>query len=139
MTMDPGRLLTAGVKIALRDLARRWKALDEEIKTLNKQIDVLVRAAAPDLIELHGVGVEIAGQFLAPSATTPSGSTVRPPSPSSAASHHSPPAADAPAAVTGSAAAVIARPTAHSTSSPSSGCDTTSPPATTSNAVPPRD
>jgi len=30
----------AGVKTALRDLARRWTALDAEIKTLNKQIEV---------------------------------------------------------------------------------------------------
>lgn len=38
--------------------------LDEEIKTLNTQLEVLVRATAPDLVALHGVGVEIAGQFL---------------------------------------------------------------------------
>ena len=61
---DPERLLLAGVKTALRDLARRWKTLDEEIKTLNRQIEALVRTAAPELVELHGVGVEIAGQFL---------------------------------------------------------------------------
>ena len=61
---DPDRLLTAGIKTALRDLARRWKTLDDEIKTLNRQIDALVTAAAPELVELHGVGVEIAGQFL---------------------------------------------------------------------------
>jgi transposase len=61
---DPDRLLLAGVKTALRDLARRWKVLDEEIKTLNKQIETLVRVAAPALVELHGVGVEVAGQFL---------------------------------------------------------------------------
>jgi transposase len=60
----PERLLTASIKTALRDLARRWKALDAEVKTLNKQIDVVVRAAAPDLVELFGVGVELAGQFL---------------------------------------------------------------------------
>lgn len=64
LASDPGRLLMAGVKTALRDLARRWKQLDEEVKTLNKQIDALVRAAAPELVKLHGVGVEIAGQFL---------------------------------------------------------------------------
>lgn len=64
LAADPDRLLLAGVKTALRDLARRWMQLDEEVKTLNKQIDALVRAAAPDLLELHGVGVEIAGQFL---------------------------------------------------------------------------
>jgi transposase len=60
----PDRLLMAGVKTALRNLARRWKQLDDEVKTLNKQIEALVRAAAPDLVELHGVGTEIAGQFL---------------------------------------------------------------------------
>src|SRR6201994_3398946 len=31
---DPARLLMAGVKPALRALARRWKSLDEEVKTL---------------------------------------------------------------------------------------------------------
>src|SRR5215203_104778 len=61
---DPDRLLLAGVKTALRDLARRWKALDAEIKALNKQIEALVRVAAPELVRLHGVGVEIAGQML---------------------------------------------------------------------------
>lgn len=61
---NPDRLLTAGVKISLRDLARRWKILDDEVKALNLQIAALVRAAAPELVELHGVGVEIAGQFL---------------------------------------------------------------------------
>jgi transposase len=61
---DAERLLMAGIKTALRDLARRWKSLDQEIKTLSKQIDALVRVAAPALIELHGVGVEIAAQFL---------------------------------------------------------------------------
>jgi transposase len=64
MADEPERMLTAGIKTALRDLARRWKALDEEIKTRNKQIEALVRSAAPALVELHGVGVEIAGQFL---------------------------------------------------------------------------
>jgi transposase len=61
---DPDRLLMAGIKTSLRDLARRWKTLDAEIKTLNKQIQALVTTAAPDLVELHGVGIEIAGQFL---------------------------------------------------------------------------
>jgi transposase len=71
LAADPERMLTAGIKTALRDLARRWKALDEEIKTLNKQIDALVRATAPDLVELHGVGVEIAGQFLVTAGDNP--------------------------------------------------------------------
>ena len=61
---DPQQLLLAGVKTALRDLARRWKALDEEIKTLNRQLQRLVTLAAPELVALFGVGVELAGQFL---------------------------------------------------------------------------
>jgi transposase len=61
---DPERLLLAAVKSSLRALARRWKALDEEIKALNRQIEAMVEATAPDLVGLHGVGVEIAGQSL---------------------------------------------------------------------------
>jgi transposase len=66
LASEPDRMLMAAVKTALRDLARRWKALDAEIKALNKQIQALVTAAAPELVELHGVGVEIAGQILVP-------------------------------------------------------------------------
>ena len=61
---NPDRLLVAAVKTALRDLARRWKALDEEIKALNRQLQHLVAIAAPDLVDMFGVGVELAGQFL---------------------------------------------------------------------------
>lgn len=64
LTTAPERMHLAGTKLALRGLARRWKALDDEIKQLNAQIDALVTNAAPDLIQLHGVGTEIAGQFL---------------------------------------------------------------------------
>jgi transposase len=64
LSAHPDRLLMAAVKTSLRDLARRWKALDEEIKGLNRQIEAMVRATAPELVQLHGVGVEIAGQFL---------------------------------------------------------------------------
>ena len=67
----PERLLMASIKTALRDLARRWKALDGEIKTLNKQIETVVRATAPDLVELFGVGVELAGQFLVTAGDNP--------------------------------------------------------------------
>lgn len=52
------------MKTSLRDLARRWKTLDDEVKRLNGQIESMVRSAAPQLVELHGVGIEQAGQFL---------------------------------------------------------------------------
>jgi transposase len=61
---QPDRLLLAAIKTALRDLARRWKSLDAEIKTLNRQIEALVSLAAPNLVQVFGVGVELAGQFL---------------------------------------------------------------------------
>lgn len=49
---------------ALRTLAERWTALDNEINDLNTQLDALVSRAAPDLCALHGVGTEIAAQML---------------------------------------------------------------------------
>lgn len=61
---EPERLHLAASKLALRDLARRWKQLDEEAKTLSAQIKALVEYTAPELVELFGVGAEIAGQFL---------------------------------------------------------------------------
>jgi transposase len=71
LSAEPERMLVAGVKTSLRDLARRWKILDDEIKSLNKQIEALVRSAAPDLLELPGVGIEIAGQFLVTAGDNP--------------------------------------------------------------------
>lgn len=64
LAAEPERMHLAGTKLSLRDLAHRWKSLDEEIKQLSSQIDALVTSTAPDLIQLHGVGTEIAGQFL---------------------------------------------------------------------------
>ena len=61
---DPDRLVLAGVRLTLRDLARRWKTLDAEIKALSSQIEVIVAHVAPELIELFGVSTELAGQFL---------------------------------------------------------------------------
>jgi transposase len=71
LAAEPERLLLAGVKMALRDLARRWKALDAEIATLNRQLRALVTLAAPGLVALFGVGVELAGQFLMTAGDNP--------------------------------------------------------------------
>lgn len=64
LVADPERMHLAATKMSLRDLARRWKTLDDEVKQLSAQIAALVTHAAPDLVELHGVGTELAGQFL---------------------------------------------------------------------------
>jgi transposase len=61
---DPDRLVLASVKLTLRDLARRWKALDAEAKELGRQIAALVEHIAPELVGLFGVSSELAAQFL---------------------------------------------------------------------------
>lgn len=61
---EPERLVLASVKLTLRDLARRWKALDAEAKALARQIAALVEHTAPDLVGLFGVSTELAGKFL---------------------------------------------------------------------------
>jgi transposase len=68
---DSDRMLLAGVKRCLRDLARRWKALDEEVKALSRQIKALVEQTAPELADLFGVAAEIAGQFLVTAGDNP--------------------------------------------------------------------
>lgn len=51
-------------KFALRSLARRIAALDEEIKELDEKLRELVRRAAPRTTELLGVGIQHTGQLL---------------------------------------------------------------------------
>ena len=68
---QPDRMLMAAVKTALRDLARRWKTLDAEAKALSAQIDQLVRAAAPALVDMFGISSELAGQFLVTAGDNP--------------------------------------------------------------------
>jgi transposase len=106
----------AGVKTALRDLGRRWKQLDDEVRSLNKQIEALVRAAAPELVELRGVGVEVAGQFLVTAGDNADRTRGGPRSPSCAASRHNQPAAGVPAAATDSAVEATEPPTVRCTS-----------------------
>jgi transposase len=65
------RLHLAASKRTLRDLARRWLALDAEVKALDRQIKALVERTAPELVALFGVGVELAGQFLVTAGDNP--------------------------------------------------------------------
>jgi transposase len=51
-------------KLALRRLARRCQTLTEEITDVDHHLKDLVAVAAPELLELTGVGVEVAGQML---------------------------------------------------------------------------
>ncbi|MFC9267895.1 transposase, partial [Streptomyces zhihengii] len=61
----------AATRAALRRLARRHQALDEEITELDTEIGPLVKQAAPKLLELFGVGPETAGQLLASAGDNP--------------------------------------------------------------------
>ena len=67
----PDRLQVAASKTTLRDLARRWLALDAEVKALDRRIKILVERTAPQLVNLFGVGVELAGQFLVTAGDNP--------------------------------------------------------------------
>lgn len=51
-------------KVALRSLARRHAALTEEIADLDALIEPLVATINPALLELNGVGADVAGQLL---------------------------------------------------------------------------
>ena len=68
---QPDRLQVAASKMTLRELACRWLALDNEVKALDHQIKALVEHTAPQLVQLFGVGVELAGQFLVTTGDNP--------------------------------------------------------------------
>ena len=57
-------LPSQSARLALRSLARRIQALDEEIAALDKQLERLVREAAPRTTALLGVSTGHAGQLL---------------------------------------------------------------------------
>lgn len=58
-------------KTALRRLARRHQHLSEEISEASSELRALVAAAAPTLLALPGVGVEVAGQLLTSAGDNP--------------------------------------------------------------------
>lgn len=61
----------AATRIALRSLARRHQQLSTEINELEALIHPLVAATAPNLLALHGVGPEVAGQLLVTAGENP--------------------------------------------------------------------
>jgi len=48
----------------LHGLAERWQHLDGEIARLDAELGTIVKKAAPNLVALHGVGVDVAGALL---------------------------------------------------------------------------
>jgi transposase len=60
-----------GTKLALCELARRWKTLTAEIERLDAHLDDLVAATAPALLARHGVGTDTAGALLVAAGDNP--------------------------------------------------------------------
>lgn len=63
--------LAAMTQTVLRGLARRWRRLDDEIRTLDVQLEHLVRRYAPALLERPGVGPEVAVTLLVAAGDNP--------------------------------------------------------------------
>jgi transposase len=61
----------SAAKTALRRLARRYQALQQEIKEADADLAPLVTRAAPSLVALPGVGIETAGQLLITAGDNP--------------------------------------------------------------------
>jgi transposase len=61
----------AAAKLALRHIGRRYVFLDAEIASLDGELDVLVAKAAPALLELVGVGTDVAGALLVAAGDNP--------------------------------------------------------------------
>ena len=61
VSSDP---VTFATKTALRILGQRVVALDEEKAHLDELLGKLIKATAPSLLELHGVGVDTAATLL---------------------------------------------------------------------------
>ncbi|HVF04720.1 MAG TPA: transposase, partial [Frankiaceae bacterium] len=66
-TGDPA----VAARVALRSLARRHQQLTADIDELDAMIAPLVAATAPKLLELNGVGADVAGQLLVTAGDNP--------------------------------------------------------------------
>ncbi|MEH6756039.1 MAG: IS110 family transposase [Parasphingorhabdus sp.] len=55
---------TASAKSAMQALARRWLMLHEEIQVHDRQLKMLVEAAAPQLLESHGIATMTVAEIL---------------------------------------------------------------------------
>ena len=55
---------TASAKASLRAIARRWLALDEEIRGHDAHLERLTAARAPELVQVHGMGPGTAAAML---------------------------------------------------------------------------
>lgn len=70
---SPGRLIdpTAATKRALASIAQRVQQFDTEITELDNDLDALITPLAPNLLNLQGVGLDVAGQLLVTAGDNP--------------------------------------------------------------------
>ncbi len=66
VALRPGPLnsTTASAKTSLRAIARRWLALDEEIRGHDAHLEPLTQQLAPNLVRAHGMGAGTAAEML---------------------------------------------------------------------------
>ncbi len=64
--LRPGPLTStaASAKTSLRAIARRWLALDAEVKSHDASLEQLTRQLAPELVQAHGMGPGTAAEML---------------------------------------------------------------------------
>jgi transposase len=69
----PGDVLAVdhASKRALVSVARRWRQLDDEVNRLDAHIKTILDAIAPELLAVHGVSYETAGQLLVTAGDNP--------------------------------------------------------------------
>jgi transposase len=68
----PGHdIVTHATKVSLRTLGRRVAVLDDELVTIDATMGRLVEETAPELVELHGVGIHTAAMLLVAAGDNP--------------------------------------------------------------------
>lgn len=69
----PGRLVdsTAATKRSLASIAQRVQLLDAEIAELDDDLEALLAPLAPTMLDLFGVGLDVAGQLLVTAGDNP--------------------------------------------------------------------
>ena len=65
----------AAAKYALRSLACRYSQLSKEIHDLRAELQQIIQATAPALVEAYGVGPDTAAALLVAAGSTPIGFT----------------------------------------------------------------
>ena len=68
---DTSDVVTYATKVALKLLAQRMQLLDAQIKQLRTMLPDLINTAAPDLLDVYGVGVDNAAILLVAAGDNP--------------------------------------------------------------------